>query len=90
MTENTLISKMLEMLRHREWSHRNAAENQYCMDCSTDDERWEDQYEHHEGCEFEEIVKLAEAKMREFYAAVEDGGEREHKTDEGKAYHGSG
>jgi hypothetical protein len=59
MTWEDLLKNLLELLEEREWSHHNAAENTYCLDCMTEDERWDDQISHHDGCEFVAVVKAA-------------------------------
>lgn len=58
--EKELIAKLLEMVKSNEWQTRHAAENKYCPYCANDNDAWDDQREHHAGCQFVAIVAEAE------------------------------
>lgn len=60
MMEKELIKRLLSMVRKNEWQYHHAAENPYCPFCVTDDEWWDDQKEHHPGCEYIALVAEAE------------------------------
>lgn len=60
MDTKELMAQLLEIAKDNEWQSRNAAENNYCPYCVTDDERWTDQVAHHDGCKFVAVVDAAE------------------------------
>lgn len=60
MNEKELIAKLLGMVKANEWQTHHAAENTYCPYCVSVGDEWDDQTEHHEGCEFVAIVAEAE------------------------------
>lgn len=59
METKELIEKLLNIVKAGEWQIHHAAENTYCPFCVTEDESWEDQKVHHEGCEFVALVSAA-------------------------------
>lgn len=54
-----LCKELLEIVEDNEWQIRNAAGNTYCPYCETEDDRWSDQKEHHDGCKYIKIVEKA-------------------------------
>jgi hypothetical protein len=51
-----LVKHLLDMVKANEWQTRHAAENTYCPYCNNDSDAWEDQKEHHDGCQFVMVV----------------------------------
>lgn len=59
-----LLTEVLERLQETSWSTRNAAENTVCAyGCDTKAERWKDQQEHHERCEYLKLRARLEALL---------------------------
>ena len=62
-SDTQLIKAMLEMIQLNEWQKRHAAENRYCPFCATDSDEWDDQAEHHAGCKYVQIERIAARRL---------------------------
>ncbi len=50
---------LFEHAEATEWMTHHAAENSYCPYCANDDNWWDDQREHNDGCKYVEIMEKA-------------------------------
>lgn len=60
-----LIGKLFKALDSRQWEVRNAAENYYCRECETSDDRYSDQNGHNSGCPLIALLEDAKKWLRE-------------------------
>ena len=57
--QDEVFNLLVQHAESTEWMTRHAAENSYCPYCSTEEDQWEDQHEHHENCKYTEMMKKA-------------------------------
>ena len=55
--DRELGERLLEALRERQWSMRNAAENYYCPACCSKADRYKDQQEHRDSCSYMKLIE---------------------------------